>query len=91
MENTVKKENETVKKTMKTAGIDEVSLRQMKKQVFKGISDEKQMARTMLNFMAEFYAEMKKFNENFQSLQRLYTMANIKSIKENLPKLKKSE
>jgi len=75
---------------MKTAEIGEVSLRQMKRQVVKGLSDETQMNRTELNFLAEFYEELKKFNENFATFQRLYTMANIKSIKENLPKIKKN-
>lgn len=82
------KVKETTKKEMTPTEIGKVSYRQMKKQVIKGISDEKQMARTTLNFYAELYEELKKFNQNFQDFQRLYTMANIKAIKENLPKVK---
>ena len=79
--------NKNVEK-VQTAEIDEISKKQMAKQVAKGISNDMQMRRTMLNFFAEFYAELKKFNENIQTLSRQHLFANMTTIKENLKKEK---
>lgn len=73
--------------TVKTNGIDEVSFEEMKKQVDKGISSDKQMARTTLNFFAEFFTELKKFNTNMETFSRLYTLNNSREIRKSLSKM----
>ena len=69
---------------VQTAQIDEAAREQLAKQVVKGISTERQINRCLLNFLAEFYSELKKFNENFQTFSRQYVLANAQPIKDNL-------
>ena len=85
MEKNEEKKIENVE-NVQTAQIDEVSKEQMAKQVVKGISTERQINRCLLNFLAEFYSELKKFNENFQTFSRQYVLANVQPIKETLRK-----
>ena len=70
--------------TIKEGKIDEVAFEEMRKQVTKGISSDKQMARTTLNFFAEFFSELKKFNQNMETFSRLYILSNSEKLKEKI-------
>ena len=91
MNKTEEKKIENVE-NVQTAQIDQVSKEQMAKQVTRGVSTERQMNRCLLNFLAEFYTELKKFNENFQTFSRQYVLANVQPIKDNLKRnIKKAD
>ena len=62
--------------------IDEEAREELNKQVLKGTETAKEMNRTELNFLCEIFSMLKKLNEERATLNRRYTMANEKPIKD---------